>query len=117
MQLHILVSNNHRFLQKGLERHEHSKQVIGHVIRNGINRKRDSVSIETMKLLPGLYMSNIKHLNLEPVIVAIYEELDKKERENFAFGALLRHQVLFTRQTFYTNTLNLKEFGTLGLAI
>ena len=35
----------------------------------------------------------INEMNVEPIIIALYEELDKKERENVAFGALLRHQV------------------------
>ena len=52
--------------------------------------------------LSGIFIQNssVDHLNIEPVIVALYEQLDNRQREQYAFGALLRHRELLGNERY-----------------
>ncbi len=87
--------------------------------RFGIASSSHHTSVETMKLLPGLFSEETRSKNttlfpreqktnngffnkkcrkdddlLTPIVVTLYDQLDSKQREQQAFSALVRHQVL-----------------------
>lgn len=56
--------------------------VVDHVVASGINSRQDKVSVETMKLLPGLFLPDaIDETDFEPIIVALFTQLEKPSRE------------------------------------
>ncbi len=86
----------------------------------GIRHGNFRVSIETMKLLPGIYAHDLdvsheaetldkqthvafvyfQRVNIVPIIQALHDQLDVKERDQFAFSALLRHREVMGQKRY-----------------
>jgi len=56
--------------------------VVDHIVASGINSRKDNISIEAMKLLPGLFLPDaILETDFEPIIVALFVQLEKPSRQ------------------------------------
>ncbi|XP_059088939.1 TOG array regulator of axonemal microtubules protein 1-like [Tigriopus californicus] len=89
-----------KFIQNCLEDRTYSKTVVQQMVDNGVNHRSHKISIETTKLLPGLFLPYLTDTDLSPLITSLYEQLNVKQREQFAFGALIRHQELLGARQF-----------------
>ena len=90
-----------RFLQECLLHRQFCSQVIGHLARNGITNRRAHVSNESMKVVPGLYLPHLIHdINIRPIIGALFDQLEDKDRSQEAFASLLRHKEALKDKAF-----------------
>ena len=72
-----------------------------------------------MKLVPGIYAQEIQKIDLKPIFAALFDQLEIRTRDQFAFSALLRHrevlgEVEFSRISSQMEPRQRNTFRTLG---
>ena len=92
---------------------------IEQIAGNGIRHKSDKISHETMKLVPGIYAQEIHKIDLKPIFAALFDQLEIRTRDQFAFSALLRHREVLGEAEFsrISNQMEPRQrntFRTLG---
>ena len=56
--------------------------LIDHLVDDGVLHRKDSISLETIKLLPGLFLPDyLEGTDVGPIIEALYSQLDSRNRE------------------------------------
>ena len=56
--------------------------LVDHLVDDGINQRKDAISLETIKLLPGLFLpDNLEEIDVGPIIEALHAQLENRNRE------------------------------------
>jgi hypothetical protein len=74
-----------KVLQKCLDK-KNSPQVealfVDQLVDDGIANRKDAISIEAIKLLPGIFLPDfLEGTDVGPIIEALYTQLDNRNRE------------------------------------
>ena len=87
--------------------------LVDHLVDDGINQRKDAISLETIKLLPGLFLpDNLEEIDVGPIIEALHAQLENRNREqvgskHFFFLCLFSCTMLraFVSAYFVYNTI------------
>ena len=79
-----------KVLQKCLDKNN-SPQVeallVDQLVDDGILNRKDAISIETIKLVPGIFLPDfLEETDVGPIVEALYSQLDNRNREQVLAG-------------------------------
>ena len=89
-----------KVLQKCLDKNN-SPQVeallVDQLVDDGILNRKDAISIETIKLVPGIFLPDfLEGTDVGPIVEALYSQLDNRNREQVLTGLAVDFKLVCT---------------------
>ena len=91
-----------KVLQKCLDKNN-SPQVeallVDQLVDDGILNRKDAISIETIKLVPGIFLPDfLEETDVGPIVEALYSQLDNRNREQVLTGLAVDFKLVCTQR-------------------